>query len=82
MARHDPSYKLLFAHRELVADLLRGFVCEPWVAEFDLSTLQRARESGISDDVREREDDLNWRVRWGERALDAPSLDDVFRDES
>lgn len=69
MARHDPSYKLLSSHRELVADLLRGFVCEPWVAALDLSTLQRPRESGVSDALREREDDLIWRVRWGDRWL-------------
>jgi hypothetical protein len=28
MAEHDPSYKLLFSHREVVADLLRGFLRE------------------------------------------------------
>ena len=67
MAAHDPSYKRLFAHRELVADLLRGFVREDWVAELDLATLERPRESGVAADLREREDDLIWRVRWGEQ---------------
>ncbi len=28
---HDQSYKLLFSHPEMVADLLRGFVREDWV---------------------------------------------------
>jgi simple sugar transport system ATP-binding protein len=28
MAEHDSSYKLLFSHRELVADLIRGFVAD------------------------------------------------------
>lgn len=69
MAEHDPSYKLLFSHREMVADLLRGFVREDWVSGLDLGTLERPRESGISHDLREREDDLIWRVRWGERWL-------------
>lgn len=67
MAAHDPSYKLLFSHRELVADLLRGFVHEDWVGTLDLSTLERPRGSGVSPDLREREDDLIWRVRWGEQ---------------
>ena len=67
MPAHDPSYKLLFSHRELVADLLRGFVREDWVSGLDLDTLERPRESGISLDLREREDDLIWRVRWGEQ---------------
>ncbi|CRI64193.1 hypothetical protein THIOKS11770036 [Thiocapsa sp. KS1] len=31
MTEHDPSYKLLFSHRDLVADLIRGFVHEDWV---------------------------------------------------
>jgi hypothetical protein len=44
MATHDPSYKLLFSHRDLVADLIRGFVHEDWVADLDFSTLQRFSE--------------------------------------
>jgi hypothetical protein len=32
MATHDPSYKLLFSHRDLVADLIRGFVHEDLAA--------------------------------------------------
>jgi hypothetical protein len=44
MATHDPSYKLLFSHRDLVADLIRGFVHEDWVADLDFCTLQRFSE--------------------------------------
>ena len=32
---HDHSYKLLFSHPEMVADLLRGYVREPWVEQLD-----------------------------------------------
>ncbi len=46
MAAHDPSYKLLFSHREMVADLVRGFVREDWVAALDFDTLERVRERG------------------------------------
>ncbi|NEX23334.1 Rpn family recombination-promoting nuclease/putative transposase [Thiorhodococcus mannitoliphagus] len=67
MADHDPSYKLLFSHRDLVADLIRGFVHEDWVEQLDFTTLQRVSEIGISHDLREREDDMIWRLRWGER---------------
>jgi hypothetical protein len=52
MAQHDSSYKLLFSHRKMVADLIRGFVHEDWVAGLDFSALQR-----------EREDDVIWRLR-------------------
>lgn len=66
---HDSSYKLLFSHAEMVADLLRGFVREDWVAELDLTTLEKVNGSYIGDDLREREDDIVWRVRWGREWL-------------
>jgi hypothetical protein len=69
MPDHDPSYKLLFSHREMVADLIRGFVHEDWVRALDFDTLQRAREACVSHDLREREDDMIWRVRLGDRWL-------------
>jgi hypothetical protein len=31
MPDHDHSYKNLFSHAPMVADLLRGFVREDWV---------------------------------------------------
>jgi len=61
---HDHSYKLLFTHPEMVADLLRGFVREEWVKELDFSTLEKASGSYISDDLRDRHDDIIWRIRW------------------
>jgi hypothetical protein len=72
MAEHDPSYKLLFSHRDLVADLIRGFVHEDWVAQLDFTTLQRVGEIGVSHDLRERKDDMIWRLRWGERWVYGP----------
>ncbi len=60
---HDASYKDLFSHPEMVADLLTGFVPEPWVQELDLGTLEKVSGSYVSDDLRTREDDLVWRVR-------------------
>jgi hypothetical protein len=64
MADHDHSYKHLFSHRRMVEDLLRGFVREEWVKHLDFTTLERVSSSYVSDDLREREDDLIWRVRW------------------
>jgi len=60
---HDAAYKGLFSHPEMVADLLRGFVPEPWVAQVDFSTLELVNGSYVSDDLRTREDDLVWRMR-------------------
>jgi hypothetical protein len=65
VAEHDNSYKLLFSHAEMVADLIRGFVHEDWVRELDLSTLEKVAGSYISDGLRNRETDMVWRVRWG-----------------
>jgi predicted transposase/invertase (TIGR01784 family) len=66
---HDHSYKLLFSHPEMVADLLRGFVREPWVQELDFSSLEKMSGNYVTDDLRDREDDVIWRVRWGQEWL-------------
>ena len=63
MATHDPSYKLLFSHRKMVSDLLCGFVREEWAERLDLNTLERVREVGISQNLRQRVDDVIWRLR-------------------
>ena len=51
---HDHSYKLLFSHPEMVADLLRGFVREDWVNELDFATLERVGGGYVADDLRGR----------------------------
>ena len=61
---HDNSYKLLFSHVRMVKDLLQGFVHEAWVPQGDFTTLERVGGSYVSDDLRDREDDIVWRVRW------------------
>jgi predicted transposase/invertase (TIGR01784 family) len=64
MHEHDHSYKLLFSHAAMIEDLLRGFVHEAWINELDFATLEKVNNQFISDDLRERENDLIWRVRW------------------
>lgn len=64
MAAHDNSYKLLFSHANMVEDLIKGFVKEDWVKELDFSTLEKISGSYVTDDLRDREDDIVWRVRW------------------
>jgi predicted transposase/invertase (TIGR01784 family) len=61
---HDTSYKLLFSEPEIIIDLLQGFVREPWVNELDFTTLEKVSGSYVSDDLRSREDDVIWRVRY------------------
>jgi len=61
---HDHSYKLLFSHQAMMADLLRGFIRAAWVRQVDLSSLERVPASQVSETLQERADDLLWRVRW------------------
>jgi len=69
MGNHDTGYKKLFSHPEMVEDLLRGFVQEDWVQELDFSTLTRDFNSYVTDELRERHDDMIWRVRFRDRWL-------------
>ena len=69
MGDKDHSYKLLFSHPEMVRDLLQGFVREEWVKDLDFNTLERMNGSYVSDDLRDREDDVVWRVRFRDRWL-------------
>ena len=66
---HDPAYKNLYAHPELVADLIRGFVREAWVEAIDFSSLERVNASYVSPDWQERSGDLVWKVKFGPSAL-------------
>ena len=60
---HDNAYKNFFSHPQTVQDLLRGFVGEDWVALLDFDTLEKVNGSYVTDDLRDKEDDLIWRIR-------------------
>jgi predicted transposase YdaD len=64
MVQHDNSYKLLFSHAEMVRDLLAGFVDQDWLAELDLDSLEKVSGSYVTDDLRDREEDVVWRLRF------------------
>ncbi|TBU91632.1 transposase [Stutzerimonas kirkiae] len=66
MASHheqDKAQRNLFNHPTMVRDLLTGFVHEAWVEELDFTTLEKVNGHYVSDTLRERVDDLVWRVR-------------------
>jgi len=44
-------------------------VKEEWVQGLDLGSLERVSASYVSDDIRDRHDDIVWRVKWGEEWL-------------
>ncbi|MBF0157033.1 MAG: Rpn family recombination-promoting nuclease/putative transposase [Magnetococcales bacterium] len=69
MVDYDSGYKTLFSHADMVQDLLQGFVREEWVDQVDFTSLEKVNGSYVTGDLRDREDDVVWRVRWGEEWL-------------
>ncbi len=65
MSSHDNAYKSLFSHPKAVEDLMRGFVREDWVERLDYASLEKVSGSYVTDDLRDREDDIIWRIRLG-----------------
>ena len=39
----DASYKYLFSSREMVRDLIQGFIPDPWLHSLDYDTLEKCR---------------------------------------
>jgi predicted transposase/invertase (TIGR01784 family) len=64
MSGHDPGHRLLFSYPQMVEDLIRGFIHEDWVSRLDFKTLERVNGSFVSEDLKDRQNDLIWRVRW------------------
>lgn len=64
MGKFDTSYKQFFSHSQMVRELLQSFIKESWVEQIDFSTLEKCNNSYITDDLRERIDDVIWKVRW------------------
>ena len=60
---HDTAYKLLYSHRRMTADLLRGFLPDGPEAGFDFGTLEPLPASHVGRGLKRREGDLMWRLR-------------------
>jgi len=66
MPNDDSSYKFLFSIPEMVRDLVLGFIPDPWLHSLDFTTLEKVSGSYVSEDFKQREDDVVWRVKVGE----------------
>jgi predicted transposase/invertase (TIGR01784 family) len=66
---YDASYKALFSCREVVRDLLRGYVPGQWLEQADYDSLTNVNASYVTRDNRQRHDDLVWRIDIGGRWL-------------
>ncbi|SMG41959.1 Rpn family recombination-promoting nuclease/putative transposase, partial [Dethiosulfovibrio salsuginis] len=69
MGQTDLGYKELFSNKEMVKDLLTGFVREDWIGELDFSKMDRVSGTYVSDDLRERHDDMIWKIGFRDRWL-------------
>ena len=66
---HDNPYKNFFSHKVMVVDLLKGFVDPKILQQIDLNTLEKKSGSYVTDDLRDREDDIIWRVKFQDKWL-------------
>ncbi len=69
MNDHDTGRRWLFSDPQMVADLIRGFIHEPWVEDLDLETLELVSGSFVSETFQRRENDIIWRVKFRGRWL-------------
>lgn len=60
---HDASYKLVFAFREVVRDLIRDFISDPWLQTADFDSMEMVPTHHVSDGLRVGLNDVVWRVR-------------------
>ena len=63
MGQHDLSYRLFFAHRRMIQDLLREIVGERWVERIDFDSGERVDASFVSPKHESRESDVIWKFR-------------------
>ncbi|MCI0506159.1 MAG: Rpn family recombination-promoting nuclease/putative transposase [Gammaproteobacteria bacterium] len=66
MANHDSGYHLLFAHPELVEDLVRNFVPEDWVDQLDFSRMERVNAKFHTEGLQQRDSDIIYRIHYKE----------------
>lgn len=60
---HDTAYKQLFAHPEMVRDLLRGYMPGDLLSQLDLATLERVNGSYAEGEGTQRHSDMVWKAR-------------------
>ncbi len=63
--RSDTLYRQLFAHPEIVRDLLAGFLPADWARSLDVSAFERVNASYASDRNKQRHQDMVWRAKVG-----------------
>lgn len=63
--RTDMLYKQLFAHPEIIRDLLAGFLPVDWARSLEAGAFERVNASYVSDRNKQRYGDVVWRAKIG-----------------
>ena len=63
--RSDALYRQLFAHPEIVRDLLAGFLPADWARTLEVGAFERLNSSYVSDRGKQRHQDMVWRAKVG-----------------
>lgn len=61
---HDKRYKKLFSHPVIVKELLLSFIDEQFIKNLDFSTSERMDKSFITDDFKEKESDIIYKINF------------------
>lgn len=62
MTDHDGIYHQLYEHPAMMADLLREFVDEPWLEDFDLTSMEPVKTKFHVPGLPKRTSDVIWRI--------------------
>ncbi|MBN2736248.1 MAG: Rpn family recombination-promoting nuclease/putative transposase [Spirochaetales bacterium] len=66
---HDIGYKKLFSNPVYLEELLTSFVDEDFIKGLDFSSLQRLEKSFITDDFKEKESDLIYKINFKKKPI-------------
>jgi len=66
---HDLRYKKFFSNPRLLKELLESFVPEAWVSQVDYTRAETVETSFITDDFKQKESDLIWKLPLGDKTL-------------
>ncbi|NHZ38588.1 Rpn family recombination-promoting nuclease/putative transposase [Massilia aquatica] len=72
--QHDLGYRALFAHPEMVRELITGFTPFKLLDGVALSAFERVNADYVSERPSARQGDVVWRVRLGDHVLDVVIL--------
>ena len=61
---HDKGHRLLFSFPRMIEDLIRLCLGGDWIERLDFSTLEKVPERLLSKELRRREQDVLWRLRY------------------